>query len=117
MPTDKYGFFSETAYLAIGDPYLKRGQISDREKGLNFKATHVKSGNRATFNKFIPQVREGSPQLLRPPPRRAWRYEHPPYPYPIKTLVPLCVAQHAFLPPRSMWARSTARRSRRRRRR
>mmetsp|Transcript_56470 Transcript_56470/g.178667 ORF Transcript_56470/g.178667 Transcript_56470/m.178667 type:complete len:328 (+) Transcript_56470:192-1175(+) len=55
MPTDKYGFFSETAYLAIGDPYLKKGQISDREKGLNFKATHVKSGNRATFNKFIPQ--------------------------------------------------------------
>eukprot|EP00976_Prorocentrum_cordatum_P080733 1184090-Prorocentrum_minimum.AAC.1 len=34
---NKYGLFSETAYLAIGDPYIDKDPLNHRTQGLNFK--------------------------------------------------------------------------------
>lgn len=41
---NKYGLFSDPSYNAVGDPYKGKEVVSDRLKGLNFKATKCKKG-------------------------------------------------------------------------
>jgi len=53
---NKYGLFGETAFLAVGDPYLDKDPLNQRTQGLNFKATKCKSGitNDAMFDRVKP---------------------------------------------------------------
>jgi hypothetical protein len=34
---NKYGLFGETAFLAVGDPYIDKDPLNQRTQGLNFK--------------------------------------------------------------------------------
>lgn len=54
MPTSKYGVFSEPGYLCTGDPYVERDIFASRTKGVNFKASKVKTGklNDSMFTRF-----------------------------------------------------------------
>jgi hypothetical protein len=68
--TTKYGMFAERDFIGNGDVYGRRGGTSDREKGLNLKATVGKTGKVGAANMPRHAARSAA---LPPPPRRPGR--------------------------------------------